>query len=343
LHPPAYQQLLFEDTLAMADEYPAWNAYWEDKVPKFHKIRIPTYYTSNWNHFHNMGSFEGFRKIRSRRKWMRAHREFEWPDTYNNANLEDLRKFFDRYLKDVRNGWEFTPRVRIEVMDAYTYDYQTNRPENEFPLARTQYKKLYLDSSNCSMSYDAPKTEAKASFDGETGLLNYDIRFLEDTEITGYMSFHGHVSVDGHDDGDLFFTIKKIGQDGKTEVPIYVLNEEHPGAWTKLRLSWRELSEKLSTEFKPEQSFQNQQKLKPGEIVTIDVAFVPYSRIWHKGETLRLQIAGRYIRDESWFERLKWITDNKGTINIHTGGEYDSYLTIPVIPPRWQSGDYIYR
>ena len=117
-------------------------------------------------------------------------------------------------------------------------------------------------------------------------------------------------------------SLLEIGQDGKTEVPIYVLNEEHPGAWTKLRLSWRELSEKLSTEFKPEQSFQNQQKLKPGEIVTIDVAFVPYSRIWHKGETLRLQIAGRYIRDEL-VRTPQMDYRQKGTINIHTGGEYN--------------------
>ena len=84
-----------EDPLAMADVYPTWNVL-EDKVPKYRNITIPTYYTSCWNHFHNIGSFEGFRKIRSRKKWMRAHREFEWPDTYNNKNIEELRKFFDR-------------------------------------------------------------------------------------------------------------------------------------------------------------------------------------------------------------------------------------------------------
>lgn len=332
-----------EDPLAMADVYPAWNAYWEDKVPKYRNIRIPTYYTSCWNHFHNIGSFEGFRKIRSRKKWMRAHREFEWPDTYNNQNIEELRKFFDRYLLDIRNGWEFTPRVRIEVMDAYTFDYQINRPENEFPLKRTQYTNLYLDSSKGTMDTEANMPEAKMSFDGETGEVYFDYKFNEDTEITGYMSLHAWVSVDGYDDGDFFFTIKKIGQDGKTEIPVLVLGEEHPGAWSKLRLSWRGLSEKLSTDFRPELAFEKQEKLKPGEVVPIDIAFVPYSRIWHKGETLRLHIAGRYIRDESWFERLVWHTDNKGVINIHSGGSYDSYLRIPIIPPRWQSGDYIYR
>ena len=31
----------------------------------------------------DVGSFEGFMAIKYRNKWMRAHREFEWPDTYN--------------------------------------------------------------------------------------------------------------------------------------------------------------------------------------------------------------------------------------------------------------------
>ena len=33
--------------------------------------------------------------------------------------MEDLKNFYDRYLKDIRNGWELTPKVRIEVMDDF--------------------------------------------------------------------------------------------------------------------------------------------------------------------------------------------------------------------------------
>ena len=28
---------------------------------------------------------------------------------------------------------------------------------------------------------------------------------------------------------------------------------------------------------------------------------------------------------------------------IHTGGEYDTYLQVPVIPPRLKVGDYVVR
>src|SRR5512136_608213 len=141
-----------DDNVAMAEKYPLMNEYWADKIPKWEKIKVPAYVTACWQHMHLRGSMECFRKIRSTKKWLRTHREFEWPDAYCNKYLEDLKRFYDRYLKDINNGWELTPRVRLEVMDAYEYDFQTDRPEKEFPLARTQYKKLYLDASNASMS-----------------------------------------------------------------------------------------------------------------------------------------------------------------------------------------------
>ncbi len=330
-----------EDQLAMSEVYPMFNAYWADKVPDFKKIRIPTYCTSNWNHFHDRGSFEGFMQIKSRQKWMRAHREFEWPDTYNPENIEDLRKFFDRYLKDINNGWELTPKIRLEVMDSYDFDFRVNRPEKEWPLARTEYKKLYLNAKDKTMSLNVPKKDASCSFDAMNEILNFDYVVPEDTEITGYISLHAFASVKGFDDADLFFTIKKLGEGGK-ELPVSVLNEPHPGAWTKLRLSMRELDPN-SKPYKPEQTFTKEEKLEEGKPVEFSVTFWPYSRIWHKGETIRLQITGKYLRDQGWFETLNWNSINEGTQSIHTGPKFESYLQIPVIPPKFKSFDYEVR
>lgn len=38
-----------------------------------------------------------------------------------------------------------------------------------------------------------------------------------------------------------------------------------------------------------------------------------------------------------------WDQDNKGRHLIYTGGQYESYLQIPVIPPKYQDGDIIIR
>ncbi|RCX16043.1 hypothetical protein DFR58_11224 [Anaerobacterium chartisolvens] len=330
-----------DDMIAMAQKYPLMNAYWEDKIAKFEKVRVPAYITASWSHFHLRGAINGFKKIRSTKKWLRAHREFEWPDAYCSEGLEDLRRFFDRYLKGIRNGWELTPKIRLEVMDAYDYDYQTNRPEKEFPLARTQYKKLYLNAEKKSLSFEESGVESKACYDGNTGEVTFDIKFEETTEITGFMKLHAWVEADGHDDMDIFVTIQKLDDEGNF-IPTKVLGEPHPGAWGKMRVSRRELDPKLSTDYQPVQAHRKEEKLKPGEIVPVEIEIWPHSRIWHKGQQLRLHLAGRYIR-EGWFERLEWETDNKGSHVIHTGGKYDSFLQIPVIPPRYQAGDYIYR
>ncbi len=330
-----------DDMVAMARKYPFINAYWEDKIPKWEKIKIPVSTTVCWNHFHLRGSMEGFRRVRSTKKWLRAHREFEWPDTYSSFGLQDLKMFYDRYLKDIRNGWELTPRVRLEVMDAYDFDYQINRPEKAFPLARTQYKKLYVEAASNALSLEPVKTASKVSYEAEQGFTNFDIKFEEDTEITGFMKLRLWVEADGHDEMDLFVAIQKLDEQGKW-LPVSVLDEPHPGAWGKMRVSHRELDEKLSTDFHPIQAHRKEEKLKPGEIVPIEIEIMPHSRIWHKGQQLRVLLSGHYIR-EGWFEPFSWETDNKGNHVIHSGDKYDSYLQIPVIPPRYQAGDYCYR
>jgi predicted acyl esterase len=284
---------------------------------------------------------EGFRRIRSTKKWLRAHREFEWPDTYCVAGIQELKLFYDRYLKEIRNGWELTPRVRLEVMDSYEFNHQTNRPEKAFPLKRTEYKKLHVDAANNALSFEPVETESKVSYDGAEGQVTFDVPFTEDTEITGFMKLRLWVEAEGHDDMDLFVSIQKLDKDGNW-LPVSVLEEPHPGAWGTMRVSRRALDEKLSTHYLPIQAHQKDEKLSPGEIVPVEIEIWPHSRIWHKGEQLRVRVAGRYIR-EGWFEPLMWDADNKGRHVIHSGGQYDSYLQIPVIPPKFVAGDCVYR
>lgn len=329
-----------DDLVAMGQKSELMNAYWEDKIPDFTKINIPCYATACWNHFHLRGAFQGFRKIKSKKKWMRAHRDFEWPDGYDKEHLAELNMFFDRYLKDIHNCWESTPKVRLEVQDAHDFLYAENRPETSFPLKRTVYKKLYLDAGKNVLSFEPVANESKFSYDGNTGVANFDIKFNEDTEITGYMKLHMWVTAEEYDDADIFVNIQKLDTKGEW-LPVDVLGEPHPGAWGKLRISHRALDEAKSTDFQPIQSHLKLEKIKPGEVVPVDVEIVPTSRFWHKGQSLRIQIAGRYIR-EGWFEPLFWDTDNHGATSVYSGGKYDSYLQIPVIPPKYVDGDIEY-
>jgi hypothetical protein len=140
---------------------------------------------------------------------------------------------------------------------------------------------------------------------------------------------------------DLFIAIRKLDEQGNW-LPVNVLGEPHPGAWGKMRVSRRALDEKLSTDFQPVQVHRKEEKLKPREIVPVDIEIGPHSRIWHKGQQLQVLVSGHYIR-EGWFEPFSWELNNKGSHVIHSGGRYDSFLQVPVIPPRYRAGDYVYR
>ena len=54
------------------------------------------------------------------------------------------------------------------MQDAYDYDFQTDRPEEAFPLKRTKYEKLYLDASDLSMKAAPVEQEAKTSYESNT-------------------------------------------------------------------------------------------------------------------------------------------------------------------------------
>ena len=341
-----------EDHYEMALENPYYNAYWADKVADVKNIDVPVYATGGWNHFHLYGAIEGFFGASSKDKWLRIHRDFEWPDQYHRDNLEDLKMFFDRYLKGIRNGWESTPRIRIDVMDAYDRDHAVKRPVQDFPLPGTQYRKLWLDASDGSMKAEPPAGEASASYSADISeavfrpradgtfevhrdspapggdRVTFDFHVPEETELTGYMKLHLWAAADGNDDMDIFVAVKKLDASGNW-IPVYVLGKPHPGTPGRLRASLRELDEEKTTEYRPYHTLNNPQKLTPGEAVPIDIDIWPTSRVWHAGEQIRVEIMGYYERFD-WYEPFNFKTVNKGTHIIYTGGKYDSYLQVPI-------------
>ena len=331
-----------EDLPNMLALHPFMDEFWESRIPRWKNIRVPAYICTGLCHQHNRGSVEAFRRIRSPKKWLRAHREMEWPDTYNIENLKDLKDFFDRYCKDIHNGWEFTPKVRIDIMDAYAYDYKSKYVEHEFPLARTAYRKLYLDAASGSMSENPINTHSEVSYNPDTEVTTFDICFNEDTILIGYFSLHLFVECRGYHNMDLFTWIKKLNSK-KEFIPVNCMGEPYRGAPGYCRCTHRELDPKWSTDFQPVQAHRKEEPMEDGHIYEVDIEFYPHSRIWHKGEYLRLEIAGRFIQTEWYSDGLTFFnTDNgTGTHVIHTGGDYQSYLQIPYIPPKYQSGDYM--
>ncbi len=354
-----------EDPKSMLEENPYINCpYWQDKYFDVSKIDIPVYAAAGWSVIHLRGTVNAFERLKTPRKWIRFHRCWEWGDDYQPEHLEDLKRFFDRYLKDIDNGWEYTPAVRLDVTDAYEYDYQKGRPEAAFPLPRTQYTKLYLNADNASMQTEPVANASKVTYDPNAESVTFDYVVPEDTEITGHIKLKLWVEADGYNDMDLFVVMSKLNTKGEEMGLCYVndrasfsntnpmkmkvwspavgLDAMYPGSMGRMRVSRRKLDEKLSTDYFPVQAHDCDEYLEPGQIVPVEIDIWPISRIWHKGQAIRITVSGVYKREDWTFAECPMYT-NKGKHIIHAGGEYDSYLQVPVIPPKYQDGDYIYR
>ena len=85
--------------------------------------------------------------------------------------------------------------------------------------------------------------------------------------------------------------------------------------------------------------------MEQGVVYPVEIEIWPHSRIWHKGEKLTVEITGNFPFS-GWYQesRFDFQDDNGDGLHVvHTGGQYQSYLQIPVIPPKYVSGDFIVR
>lgn len=74
-----------------------------------------------------------------------------------------------------------------------------------------------------------------------------------------------------------------------------------------------------------------EQLLSPGEIVSVEIGLLPSATFFSRGEALRLVVSGHEIVPLPPF--VKANACNRGTHAVHVGGDFDSCLVIPVVPP----------
>ena len=64
---------------------------------------------------HTVGAVRAWQDTNTQQKWLRFHPHQEWYEDYYHNSVEDLDRFFAKYLKGEENGWELTPKVRISL------------------------------------------------------------------------------------------------------------------------------------------------------------------------------------------------------------------------------------
>lgn len=327
-------------------EHPFLDDYWQARHGDLAEIKVPLYVCASWSTqgLHTRGTIEGFRQASSEYKWLEIHGRKEWETYFLREALQRQLRFCDFFLKGEENDWLDTPRVRYELRERF-YDGHTKFAD-AWPLPKTQYSELHLHGETGTMQGQSASAHQEISYDSmapntDAGRAIFTHKFLVDTELTGYAKLKLWVATDSADDMDLFVALRKLDRRGhEVHFPGFNHIENGPTAFGWLRVSHRELDPVRSTSYQPWLKHQRALKLKPGEIVPVEIEIWPSSTLFRAGEMLKLEVQGgpfTHTRSNPLpLKHGRFGTGHDETINagrhtIHCGGEFDSYVLVPLI------------
>jgi uncharacterized protein len=320
--------------------HPLYDEFWREKAAKLDQITIPMLVCASFSDhaFHTEGSFRAFLQAKSKHKWVYTHRTGKWAAFYSPEVQELTKQFMDCFLKDdTTNGFLQRAPVRLEVRASRDVIHAI-RDEQEWPLKRTQYSKLYLSAEPCTLAWQPPRTPQAVQHPAKRGRSTFVIRFDRDTELTGYMTLRLWVQAKAApkspppDDMAIFVAVNKLDREGRM-VYFEGMAGNHQDLVTRgyCRVSRRELDVAESTDYQPVLTGTSHQPLAPEEIVPVDIALYPSGTFFAAGESLELIIASDEIIPSPPY--LKDVSINRGTHIVHCGGDRLSYLQIPIVPP----------
>ncbi len=292
--PPLSDELLAGNRAPHDDDllrHPLDDSWYRQRTADFSRITAPLLSAGNWGGvgLHLRGNIEGWQQAGSASKWLSLHIGTHFESFYLPQYVEMQRRFLDRFVKGIDNGWDETPPIRLEVRRP---DGASVRFEYEWPLARTQWTKHFLDAAGSSLRTDKPEAAAEASYEALGPGVDFTTpTYAEETEYTGPMMARLWI-ISSTTDMDIFATLRLFDAAGE-EVIFVGASEKVPVSRGWLRASHRRLDAGKSTFCRPWHRHTDVEKLVPGEAYEVEVEIWPTSIVVPKGYRLVLTIAGR--------------------------------------------------
>ena len=341
--------------------HPSFDSYWQrvSIAANHERVRVPAFAVGGWYDLFLAGplrNFEGLTSKAATESARRGQKLLVGPWTHNSPSisqvgernfgldatlvLEDLQlRWFEHWLKDIDNGIDHEPPVRLYVMNSGWRD------EQEFPLARTQYTPLYLESTGRANSMDGDgrlsftKPERDQPADvflshpasptptiGAAGIVDQrpverrqDVLvyttapLIEPIEVTGPVAMVLHASTSAPDT-DFTAKLVDVGPDG------YAANL----CDGILRASYRE-------------SKTDPSPVTPAAVyeLTIDMLFT--SNLFQPGHRIRVEVASanfpRYSRNPNTGEQAECATELRPALQtVFHDPQHASHIVLPVIP-----------
>ncbi|MDB5903368.1 MAG: xaa-pro dipeptidyl-peptidase peptidase family s15 [Betaproteobacteria bacterium] len=282
-----------EDLSGEALRRPLLDDYYRARIPDFSKIEVPLLSAANWGGqgLHPRGNYEGYLRAGSREKWLEVHGDTHFTHFYSDYGAALQKRFFGHFLKGENTGWNRQPPVSINVRRPG--EHFTLRAENEWPLARTQWTKYYLDPAQRVLGTGEPAAKTTIAYPTAGDGVNFLTPPMKDElEITGPVAVKLWVSSDTTD-ADLFIALRVFDPAGKEVVFIGSNDPRTPVALGWLRASHRKLDPAQSLPYRPIHTHDEKMPLTPGVPVELDIEVWPTSIVVPPGYRLGLSVRGR--------------------------------------------------
>lgn len=325
--------------------------WYRERSADWSKITVPFLSCGNWggHGLHLRGNVEAFVRAASKQKWLEIHGLEHWTLFYTDYGINLQKRFFDHFLKDIDNGWDKEPPVRLQIR--HPGERFVPRTEHEWPLARTRWTRLYLDPAGRRLSWRPVTRASEAEYPAmREGVTFWSPPFEQETEITGPLSARLFIS-SSTADADLFLILQLFDPYGQEVTFHGAVEPAAPIAQGWLRASHRKLDPQLSTEWRPYHTHDEYQPLTPGEIYEVEVEIWPTCIVIPPGYRLALTIQGSDLEREQESGQLQTLGRFRGSgpfvhkdpwdrrpetfggrVTIYSDAGRPSYLLLPIIP-----------
>jgi predicted acyl esterase len=245
---------------------------------------------------------------------------------------EEMLRWYDHWLKGVDTGIMDEPPIKMFIHGVNWYRF-----ENEWPLARTEWTKLYLER------YQTLATEFVTEFDTEPDVLVHNpssiyringpedmpfIKYLtpvlvKPLEITGPVVLTLYASID-REDANLYAKLYDVSPNG----------EKRPVSTGDLRVSHRALIKDESKPWLPIHDHTKAVFVKPGEINEYVIKMSVIANVFQTGHRIELDIPSMNLSPPAYIGSQYGHIPNSSqiTYKIYRDARYPSHITLPVIP-----------
>ena len=333
--------------------HPLYDEYWKSRTPDWSKVTVPLLSAANWGGqgLHPRGNFEGFLSAASGAKWLEAHGLEHWTHFYTDYGVALQKKFFGYFLKNENTGWKEQPKVLLQIR--YPGEKFVERCENEWPLARTQWTKFFLNPADQILNREPVRVKGAVTYQGlGDGVTFFTPPLEKETEITGPVAAKLFISSES-EDADLF-VILRIFSANMSEVTFQGALDPHtPIAQGWLRASQRKLDPALSNPLRPYHTHNERQPLTPNEVYELDVEIWPTCIVVPAGCRIAFTVRGRdYVYSggvgrgfSAMYPEWSGVGPFKhsdprnrpasvfgGKVTLHMGPDRRAYVLLPFIP-----------